>query len=256
MREFLTIRKHPVPRYVFFLMLVSSVVASACTSTQQLSDSLDSPRDPWEGFNRSIYGFNDTLDQALLTPAATGYRTVAPEFVETGISNFFANLDDVNVAFNNALQLKFPNAASDVGRVIVNSTAGVLGFFDVASHMGLQKHDEDFGQTLGYWGVGSGPYLMLPFFGPSSLRDAPAKGVDMLLSPERTDIKTAERNALFALQTISKRAELMQLEEKAEEIIHDRYIFIRDIYMDRREFLVKDGEDIMDDDFYEESESE
>ena len=249
----LTTKRYSFPRYIFLLILISSVVASGCTSTKQLSD--DS-RDPWEGFNRSIYGFNDALDQAFLTPAATGYRAVAPEFVETGVSNFFANLDDVNVAFNNTLQLKLPDAASDVGRFVVNSTMGLLGLFDVASYMGLQKHDEDFGQTLGYWGVGSGPYLVLPVLGPSNLRDAPAKGVDMLLSPNRADIGTTERNSLFVLQTISKRAELMQLEEKAEEIIHDRYVFIRDAYMDRREFLVNDGEDIMDDDFYRESENE
>ncbi len=248
----LVTKRRTTPRHLFLLMLMLSVMVSGCTSTQQLSSD---PRDPWEGFNRGVYGFNDALDQVFLTPVATGYRAVAPEFVETGVSNFFANINDIGVALNNALQFKFLDAASDIGRVLVNSTVGLLGFVDVASHMGLQKHEEDFGQTLGYWGVGSGPYVVLPFFGPSNLRDTPGKAVDMVLWPlNQADIKTSERNGFFVLNAVSKRAELMQLEEKTEELIRDRYVFIRDAYLARREFLVNDGEVSVDVDFYEESE--
>lgn len=253
MRIFVTAEKRATLQCVFLVVLVV-IMIGGCASTQQLSN--DS-RDPWEGFNRGVYGFNDALDQAFLVPVATGYRAVAPEFVEKGVSNFFANINDIGVAFNNTLQFKFLDAASDVGRVLVNSTIGLLGVVDVASRMGLQKHDEDFGQTLGYWGIGSGPYVMLPFFGPSSLRDGPGKAVDMLLSlPNQADIKVSERNGLFALHTISKRAELMQLEEKAEDLIHDRYVFIRDAYLIRREFLVNDGKISVDGSFYKNSEDE
>lgn len=248
----LVTKRHTTLRFLFLLLM--SIMVSGCTSAQQLSND---PRDPWEKFNRGVYGFNDALDQAFLTPAATGYRAMAPEFVETGVSNFFANINDIGVALNNALQFKFLDAASDMGRVLVNSTVGLLGFVDVASHTGLQKHDEDFGQTLGHWGVSSGPYVMLPFFGPSSLRDTPGKAVDVVLWPlNQADIKTSERNGFFALNTVSKRAELMQLEEKTEELIRDRYVFIRDAYLARRDFLVNDSEVSVDVDFYEKLEDE
>ena len=240
-------------RYVFLFLLIG-LMAGGCTSTQQLSDD---PSDPWEGYNRRVYTFNDALDRALLVPAASGYRAVAPEFVEESVSNIFANIGDLGVAFNNTLQFKFLDAASDAGRILVNSSIGLLGLFDVASRMGLRKHDEDFGQTLGYWGMDTGPYVMLPLFGPSNLRDGPGKVVDgFLWPPNWTDIKTSERNGLFALNLINTRAELMQLEEKVKELSRDRYVFIRDAYLDRREFLVNDGEISIDDDLYEGLEDE
>lgn len=240
-------------RYLF-LLLLTCLLAGGCASTQELSND---PSDPWEGVNRRVYSFNDALDRAFLVPAATGYRAVAPKFVEDGVHNFFSNLGDVGVAFNNTLQFKFLDAASDIGRIIVNSTIGLLGFMDVASHMGLRKHEEDFGQTLGYWGMGSGPYLMLPFLGPSNLRDGPGKVVDSFVWPPNwVDIKTSERNGLFATNLVNTRAELMQLEEKAGDISRDRYVFIRDAYLDRREFLVNDGEISTDDDLYEDLEDE
>ncbi len=241
-------------RYLYLLLMLISLFAGGCASTQELSND---PSDPWEGFNRRVYSFNDAIDRAFLLPAATGYRAVAPEFVEDGISNFFSNLGDVGVAFNNTLQFKFLDAVSDIGRILVNSTIGLLGFIDVASHMGLRKHNEDFGQTLGYWGMGTGPYLMLPFLGPSNLRDGPGKAVDSFLwPPSWADIKSSEYNGLFALNLVNIRAELMQLEEKAGDIGGDRYVFIRDAYLDRREFLVNDGEISTDDDLYQELEDE
>ena len=151
--------------------------AGCATSPDYTADA----RDPWQGFNRKVYSFNDALDRAYLVPAAELYRGVTPDFAEKGVHNFFANLGDVGVAFNNTLQFKFLDAASDLGRIVVNSTIGLLGFMDVASRMGLEKHDEDFGQTLGYWGMGSGPYIMLPFLGPSNLRAGPGKIVDNIV---------------------------------------------------------------------------
>ncbi len=240
-------------KYFAVLVLISLLGSGCATSPEYTPDE----RDPWQGFNRKVYSFNDALDRSFLVPAAASYRAVTPDIAEQGISNFFSNIGDLGVAFNNTLQFKFLDAASDIGRIIVNSTIGLLGFMDVASHMGLEKHDEDFGQTLGYWGMDSGPYLMLPFFGPSNLRDGPGKVVDTLIYPPNwADIKTSERNGLFALNLINTRAELMQLEEKAGDLSRDRYVFIRDAYLDRREFLVNDGEISTDDDLYEELEDE
>ena len=212
---------------------------SGCASTQYV----ENERDPWQGFNRAMYSFNDGLDRAILKPAAKGYQAITPDFVEQGVRNFFSNLDDVSVAVNNLLQGKIGNAFSDVGRIVVNSTIGLLGLFDVASPMGLRKHDEDFGQTLGKWGAGTGPYLTLPFFGPSTLRDSPSVIVDrFLLNPlTYVELKTGERIAIVALDAVSVRAELLSLEETVEEISTDKYAFIRDAYLDRREFLVHDG---------------
>jgi len=237
-----------------YLVLLLVLFASGCASTSTLTND---PKDPWEGFNRGVHGFNHTLDTALLKPVAQGYRYVAPEFVEQGVTNFFSNLGDVTVAFNNTLQFKFLNAASDLGRIVVNSTIGLLGFIDVASVIGLEKHNEDFGQTLGYWGVGTGPYLVLPFLGPSNLRDGPSRIVDTLTYPPTwADIKVVERNALFITNAVSDRANLLDLEERAAEFSRDRYVFLRDAYLDNRKFLVDDGEITADDSLYEGLEDE
>lgn len=210
------------------------------------------PDDPLEGFNRKVYSFNDTLDQAFLTPVTNGYRAVAPEFVETGVSNFFSNISDIGNAVNNILQFKLVSAGSDIGRVLINSTFGILGLFDVASEVGLQKHDEDFGQTLGYWGIGPGPYLMLPLLGPSNLRDTPGKVLDILFwSATISGASSSEERAIIALNVVNTRSEYMDLEERVEDLSRDRYVFIRDAYQDRREFLVQDGKGSLDDELYE-----
>ncbi len=236
----------------FCIVLLSSLVMllSGCASTQYV----ESDRDPWQGFNRTMYGFNDTLDRAILKPAAQGYQAITPQFVEQGVRNFFSNLDDVSVAVNNLLQGKVSNSFSDVGRIVVNSTIGVLGLFDVASSMGLRKHDEDFGQTLGVWGMGSGPYIVWPIFGPSTLRDTPSIPVDRILLNPLTyvELKLGERIAVVALDTVSLRAELLSLEETVDEISTDRYTFIREAYLDRRDFLVHDGSPVGDSDIYDE----
>ena len=230
------------------------MLLNGCASTQYI----ESERDPWQGFNRTMYNFNDGLDRAILKPAAQGYKAIAPDFVETGVRNFFENLDDISVAVNNLLQGKVASSASDIGRVLINSTIGVLGLFDVASSMGLSKHDEDFGQTLGAWGMDSGPYIVWPFFGPSSLRDTPSLVVDrVLLNPlTYVEIKTWERVAIISVDVVSVRAELLSLEETVDEISTDRYTFIREAYLDRREFLVNDGAAVDDAGLYDELDDE
>ena len=148
-------------------------------------------------------------------------------------------------------------AGSDIGRFLINSTVGMLGLFDVASELGLQKHDEDFGQTLGYWGVGTGPYVVLPFLGPSNLRDGPGVAFDVAFwFATMSGTSSTERDALFTLNIINTRSEYMDLEEKVDELSHERYVFIRDAYLDRREFLVRDGEGTIDEELYEGLEDE
>ncbi|MBN0981063.1 VacJ family lipoprotein [Pseudomonas hygromyciniae] len=199
--------------------------------------------DPWESINRPIFVFNDTVDTYALKPLAQGYQFITPQFVEDGIHNFFRNIGDVGNLANNVLQLKPQKAGVDTARLLVNTTFGVLGLVDVGTKMGLQRSDEDFGQTLGYWGVGSGPYVMLPLLGPSTLRDAPSKYVDSYTEPYRymNDIPT--RNSAMGLDIIDTRASLLS----AEKLINgDKYTFIRNAYLQNREFKVKDG-NVVDD---------
>jgi phospholipid-binding lipoprotein MlaA len=200
-----------------------------------------SPADPLEGFNRAMFGFNETVDQAALRPLAKGYQTVTPPEVRTCIGNFFSNLGDIAVAFNNFLQGKPKAAGSDLCRVALNSTIGILGFVDVASELGFQKNNEDFGQTLGVWGVSSGPYLMLPFFGPSSFRDATGSLVDSPLAPVRHVNDTRTRNTLFFVQAVDKRERLLSVTDLADRVALDKYAFMRDAYLARRESLIRDG---------------
>ncbi len=194
--------------------------------------------DPWQGFNRAIYEFNDVLDRYALKPAAQGYRAVTPDLVEQGVSNFFGNLADVRTLVNNGLQLKVHEAASDVARITLNSTFGLAGVLDLATPLGLEKHNEDFGQTLGHWGVPSGNYLVLPLLGPSSVRDGIALVPDSYLDMVAEIDHVPTRNSLYALQLIDTRAGLLTSEGV---ISGDRYLFIRDAYLQRREYLVNDG---------------
>lgn len=201
--------------------------------------------DPWEPFNRRVFAFNEFVDRYFLKPVAKGYQWVAPEPVEDGVSNVFANLGDINIALNNLLQAKFKHAAVDSGRFLLNSTVGLVGIFDVASRVGLAKHEEDFGQTLGYWGLDSGPYVVLPFLGPRTVRDGFGSIADGYADPVMYTESVSARNSLYGLRLISGRARLLE----AERVVSgDRYTFLRDAYLQRREFLVKDGE-VEDDDF-------
>ena len=198
-------------------------------------------RDPLEPLNRGIYAFNDAIDTAVLKPVAMGYRAVLPQFVRTGVSNFFSNLDDVTVIVNGILQLKIPQAVSDTGRLLINTTVGVLGLIDVATHLGLEKHNEDFGQTLGYWGVGNGPYLMLPLLGPSTFRDGVGRWVDSKTDPVRWEDHIRTRNQFLVLRVINTRANLLDSEKVLDAAAIDRYAFLRDAYLQRRRSLVFDG---------------
>lgn len=203
-----------------------------------------SEEDPWESFNRPIFRFNDTVDTYALKPIAQGYRAVTPQFLEDGVHNVFGNIGDVGNLANNLLQGKLHNAGVDTGRLIFNTTFGLLGFFDVAKHMGLRKNDEDFGQTLGVWGLDSGPYLVIPFLGPSTVRDATGRVPDSFLTPYPYMDHVPTRNVTRGVQVVDTRANLLQ----AERLVSgDKYIFIRNAYLQSREFKVKDGQ--VEDDF-------
>ncbi len=214
-------------------LLLPLLLAGGCATT--------SPHDPLEPVNRAIYRFNDAVDTALIRPLAEGYRAVLPSFVRTGISNFFSNINDVLIALNNLLQGKVAMAASDTGRVLINTTAGVGGLFDVASKMGLEKHNEDFGQTLGFWGIGDGAYLMIPFMGPSSVRDSLGRFVDAKGDPVGYLNDIPWRNSLWGLRTVNQRAELLDTSKILETAALDPYEFLRDGYLQRRRNLVYDG---------------
>lgn len=196
--------------------------------------------DPWERFNRSMYDFNSGLDKAILKPVAIGYKEVLPTPIQKGVSNFFSNLGEVGNIFNNMLQGKIDATVSSSWRFVINSTAGWFGIFDVASEMGLKKQKEDFGETLGYWGISSGPYLVLPLFGPSTLRDSTDLVVDLYTpgAQEFFHLPWDESLALDGLNLVETRASLLSLESL---IIGDEYDFVRDVYLQTRINAVYDG---------------
>ena len=200
------------------------------------------PADPLEPFNRAMFSFNDTVDGAVIKPVAKGYRAVLPGVVRSGVSNFFANLEDVWICMNNLLQGKFEEGFQDFGRVIFNSTLGIAGIFDVASGAGFQKHNEDFGQTLGRWGVGSGPYLVLPILGPSTIRDGMALLVDTQADLVFHIDGVPTHNTLYASRAISNRANLLDTSDVIEQAALDKYSFVRDAWLQRRRSLVYDGD--------------
>ncbi len=194
--------------------------------------------DPWEGFNRSVHGFNEQADRYVLKPLAQGYRAVLPAPAERGIANVFSNLDDVQVSLNQLLQGKPGLAASDFGRFLVNSTIGLGGLFDVATSLGMSKHQEDFGQTFAVWGFGAGPYLVVPFWGPSGPRDGFGDIVGSYTFLPRYIDHVPTRNTVYAVSVINLRAGLLDVEDL---VTGDRYTFFRDAYLQRREFLINDG---------------
>jgi len=193
------------------------------------------PRDPYESYNRAVFSFNDTVDTYALKPVATVYRDVTPSFVQTGVGNFFGNLGDAWTAVNNLLQGKGEAGMTDITRFALNSTLGILGLFDIASEAGLQKHKEDFGQTLGTWGVSSGPYLMLPLLGPSTVRDTVALPADFAGNIWRYKDPVHVRNIGTGVDLVDTRASLLDATSMLEDAALDRYEFIRDGYMQRRE---------------------
>ena len=222
------------PIRIFFAL--AALALTGCASTHP-----SNPADPFESFNRGVYKFNDTLDRAIAKPVAKGYDKIVPDTAKMMVSNFFSNLNDVVVTVNDLLQLKLRQGFSDGMRVLVNSTLGIGGLVDVAS-MQLPKHDEDFGQTLGYWGIHSGPYLMLPVLGPSSFRDGIGLYADGITSPLYRDVpKIRTRNQLYLTDMVNRRQQLLGDEKIMEGAMLDRYAFIRDAYLQRRQNLVYDG---------------
>ncbi|WP_372523832.1 VacJ family lipoprotein [Sulfuricaulis sp.] len=202
----------------------------------------DNTHDPLEGFNRAMYTFNDKFDRYLLKPVAKGYRAITPKPVRKSVSNFFSNLHEPMVMLNNLLQGKPAQAASDLGRLLVNSTGGIVGLFDVATKLGLPRHNEDFGQTLAVWGVGDGPYLVLPFFGPSNMRDGPALVVDWETYPPNHMKDSGTRDKMYVVEVIDKRAQLLDASDILEQAAgQDPYIFVREASRQSRRNQIYDG---------------
>tara|TARA_B100000925_G_C21972428_1_gene458503 strand:- start:110 stop:868 length:759 start_codon:yes stop_codon:yes gene_type:complete len=206
--------------------------------------------DPLEPINRAVFGFNEVIDDTILEPVANGYKFVTPDPVEESVTNFFNNLGEINTIINSALQLKLDKTLSSSGRLVINSTVGIFGLFDVATTLGITRHNEDFGQTLGYYGVPSGPYLVLPFFGPSSFRDAPSFFADVQMereiSPVHTELHHEERQAIQATNVIDTRANLLQATKILDTAAKDKYVFLRESYLQKRAQMITDGKDVQD----------
>jgi len=216
--------------------IAACMMVSGCASSQP-----SNPKDPWEGFNRAMFQINDALDTVVIRPAAVVYDNVLPSPVKTGVGNFFSNLGDLGNAANNLLQGKPQAALNDLVRFAFNSTWGLLGVLDVASEAGLPKHDEDFGQTLAVWGVGDGPYLVLPLFGGHNLRDTAALPVDYYSNPTTYVEGDAAKYSFKAAEIVVKRAELLPADRATEGQIIDKYAQMRDVYFQRRNYLIHDG---------------
>ncbi len=214
------------------VILTLTLALSGCATTTN-------PRDPFEPFNRAMFELNDTIDRTALKPSAEVYRDVTPGFVQTGVSNFFGNLGDVWTAINNLLQGRVENGMSDIMRVSINTVLGFGGILDIASEGGLPKHRADFGQTLGKWGVESGPYVVLPFFGSSTVRDSIATPVDLLGDPWGYKDPVRWRNTGRVVRLVDRRATLLDASNLLEEAALDRYEFVRDAYLQRRRSQIR-----------------
>ena len=214
------------------LSILALIMVSAGLSAKEDAD-------PWESMNRKTFAFNEFIDSCCLKPVAKGYRAVTPDFLEDGFSNFFGNATEVLTIVNDLAQGKFAQGGQDTLRFIVNSTVGIAGFIDIGSRIGLEEHDEDFGQTLAVWGVGEGPFVMLPFFGPKTLLGSATLYPDSAMTMLSTIDKESTKYGLGGLSVVVLRAGLLDLEKLAAG---DRYTFIRDAYLQRRAFLVSDGQ--------------
>lgn len=222
-----------------YLLLCGLLLLSGCASVPGPPDE----RDPFESYNRAIYSFNSDFDTYFMRPIAVGYRDYIPQPVQTGVTNFFSNLQDVIVLANDIMQFKFAQATSDFSRLAWNSTAGLLGFIDVATHMDLPKHNEDFGQTLATWGVPNGPYFVLPIIGPSTIRDSAALPVDIYIHPTFHGIITDDtvNFGALGLRFVDLRKNLLPATDIVEKVAIDPYSFVRDAYFQSRINLIYDG---------------
>jgi phospholipid-binding lipoprotein MlaA len=221
---------------VSIAMCAAIVALSGCASLKTAA-----PGDPLEPINRGFFSFNNTFDHYLFKPIAKGYDTVVPGPVKTGVSSVFQNMSDVQSIVSSGLQMKGAKMGDDMGRVLLNTTIGLGGIFDLATPMGIERGNEDFGQTLGYWGIGAGPYLVLPFLGPSSTRDLVGRAVDGQTDPLGYVSSVPVRNSLTGLRVVDARVSLFPVEGLANQAALDRYTFFRSAYLQRRESLVLDG---------------
>ena len=222
------------------LALVLALSSAVAPPRARAGEAVGTESDPLEGFNRKMFWFNDKVDVWVLAPVATGWEKVSPQRVRTSVSNFFGNLRFPIVTLNDLLQGKVKASASDVGRFAVNTTVGVLGFFDPASGWGLVKHEEDFGQTLGVWGLPPGPYLVLPFLGPSDPRDAAGFAVDYVLAVTPFFVEEYILVGARVVDTVNERSFVLKQVEDAKASAFDYYVFVRNAYLQRRRALVLD----------------
>ena len=232
------------------ILLILLLVTTGCATTSKLSGDFN-PDDPYEESNRKVFEFNNKIDKLFLRPVTDFYDKATPEFAQTSITNFFANLDDIRISINNLLQGNVVESMSDITRFFINSIFGLGGFFDVASEMGLEKHSEDFGQTLGKWGAKPGPYLMLPFLGPSTTRDAFTFVGDTALAPALSLDDNAARLGLISLDLINTYSAFTGIADIESK---DQYAFLRDAYLERRKYEINDGlseEDLSNDEDFE-----
>ena len=219
---------------------LAALALGGCATTQA---TYTGPKnvDPFERVNRFIYGVNEGVDKAVVEPTAKLYRFVLPAFVRGSVGNVFSNVAEIRHVLNNTLQGKFRDAYSDFGRMAINSTLGLLGLFDIASEAGIERHNEDFGQTLGRWGFADGPFIMLPFLGPSTVRDTVGWGVDILTDPVTYVDGSNARYGIRAVSIVQRRSELLDATKILDAIALDEYQFLRDAYLQRRRNLVYDG---------------
>lgn len=227
----------PLGPYRLTLVLLTLALSGCATTAQQQRTDAN---DPFEPINRASFAFNDSLDRALLRPAARGYRAVTPEFLQIGISNVFSNAKYPVTLVNNALQGKFGAAFNDTGRIVLNTTLGVGGLFDPATDVGLERNDEDFGQTFGTWGVPSGPYFVVPFYGPTTLRDGVGSLIDDFAEPRSYLEDDSTRYGLWVAGNFERRVRLLDADALLSRT-GDPYAFVRSAYLQRREFQVQDG---------------
>ncbi len=224
-----------MPKTALFCLLLA---LAGCAS---IPSGKPDPRDPWERFNRTTFQVNESLDRYFARPVAKAYVKVTPRLIRTGVSNFFSNLETVPTIVNDALQGKLRQAGNDSARFLLNSTLGLAGLFDPASAAGLETNDEDLGQTLGKWGVKPGPYVVLPILGPSSVRDGIARAADTYIEPVAYLSDESTRYIIRGVDLLDRRANLLELDAQLERSF-DRYAFIRNAWLQRREFQVKDGD--------------
>ncbi|HRE18211.1 MAG TPA: VacJ family lipoprotein [Rhodocyclaceae bacterium] len=227
-------------------LVLACLSALSCT----LAVAGDNPKDPYEGFNRAMFSVNEGIDTVVAKPLAQGYDAVAPLPVKAAVGNFFGNVADLFIGVNNGLQGKPADGASDLGRLLINSTLGMFGLFDVASELGLPKNDEDFGQTFARWGAGDGGYVYLPIFGPRTVRDTFGLVVDMATDPVNHIQATATRNSAVVVRFVDVRASLLPSDKVVEEAALDKYSYIRDAYLQRRRSQIYDGRPPRQDDDY------